>query len=521
MNVSRYSKSSFDGGLNDTVTPRELKSNECNPLSNWDIRYQGELRRRDGLTQVGNTPTAVPAGIHGFARTNGNNDLLIMDDGSLKYLNGASFSALDSGFTAGNEFAFETISSLNRVYISNEDNTTHYWDRASTTLNSCLTDLGATCYQANKMIWFKNHLFFLNNLKVGATSYADWVGFSDFNAPDTHDTTNARFQVGGQGRIITAIDLGDSLVLFKEHSIHFLQGYGEASWAITASSNNVANLSEAVGCIALKGVCRVGNEAWFIDDEGYIRRITQTDFDAFRQDIISTKVQGSLALLNKSQLEKVAMWSNDDYVFVSYPTGASLVNDTVLRFDLITYRRSGEEAWTKITGWHAKAFTDYISSTQAPDLMVLDGSSGKVYKHSGTSDDGVAIDAVATDFDNDDKAPSQYKRYRWGEISAETASSDATVSIHASVDGSTYAKLGDLSVIATGSHLAPTGTDRLAPTGSFRLAGNAENELRFHYTEGGGTPTGRSIRHSIRHSVLNEQPSVRTYDRFYKLRDPR
>lgn len=610
MKVLTYRKKSFDGGLNDTVTPRELKDNECNPLRNWDIRFEGELRRRDGLTQVGDTPSAVPEGIHGFARTNGNNDLLIMDDGSLKYLNGSVFSQLDNGFTAGKDFSFETVSSLNRVYITNEDNTTHYWDRSATagavgtasftgaglndatfggtyigggqtykveidgagtpdtfrwsddggstwnastvaitgtaqTLSngvtvtfgattghtatefwtsactSVLTDLGDTCYNANKVVWFKNHLFFLNNLKVGATSYADWVGFSDFNAPDTHDTTNARFQVPGKGRIITAVDLGDSLVLFKEHSIQFLQGYGETSWAITASSNNVANLSESVGCIAINGACRVGDEVWFIDDEAFIRRITRTDFDAFRQDVISTKVQGSLNELNKSQLQKVAMWTNDSYVYVSYPSGASTVNDTVLRYDLIASRRTGEEAWTKITGWSAKGFTDYISSTKVPDLIVLDGTTGKVYKHSGQDDDGVAIDADATDKDDDDKRPGQYKRYRFGEITAEAVSDVESVSIHASVDGSAFAKLGELSLTSTGSHLAPTGTDTLAPTGNFTLAGNTENDLRYYYTSGGGSPTGRRIRHSIRHNATGEQPHVRTYTRYFKMRDPR
>lgn len=521
MKLNSYSQSSFDGGLNDTSDPRNITRTEASILKNWDIRYQGSLVRRDGLVQVGDTPTNVVGGMHGFARTNGNNDLLIMDGTSLKYLNSTVFSALDSGFTSGKDFSFETIPSLNRVYISNEDNYTHYWDRASTTLNSCLTDLGATKYNANKMVWFKNHLFFLNNLKVGATSYTDYIGFSDFNDPDTHDTTNNRFQVPGQGRIITACDLGDVLVLFKQHSIVYLEGYGETSWAITAAGANVANLSESVGCLAVRGCTRVGNEVWFVDDEGIIRRVMQTDFDAFRTDVISTKIQGTLATLNKSQLENVIIWANNDYVYVSFPTGSSTVNDTTMRFDLQVYKRTQEEAWTKITGWAPKFFADYISSTKSPDLMIANGTSKKIHRHDGDDDDGVAIDADWTGKDDDYDKVDQYKRYRMGFFTGESGTSDVDVKIYASVDRSSFANIATLSLLSSGSRLGPTGTDTLGPTGNFTLAGSAESEEEFYYTNGGGSATGKTVRHSIRHAVVDEQPTVRSFSSFYKTRDPR
>ena len=152
--TTRYQKD-YDGGLNDTASSLEIADNEASLLRNWLIRTEGKLTRRPGLTQVGDDLTGAATGAHAYLRSGGGKDFLVMDDDSLKYLNGSTFAALDDGFTAGQSFAMETCPVNDKVYISNEDNTTHSWDRAATTLNSCLTDLGNTKYQANIMRWHK------------------------------------------------------------------------------------------------------------------------------------------------------------------------------------------------------------------------------------------------------------------------------------------------------------------------------------------------------------------------------
>lgn len=43
----------FSGGLNDTANQRRIGRTEASLLRNWDITFQGSLKRRDGLTETG------------------------------------------------------------------------------------------------------------------------------------------------------------------------------------------------------------------------------------------------------------------------------------------------------------------------------------------------------------------------------------------------------------------------------------------------------------------------------------
>src|SRR6185437_9397913 len=132
--LQTYYQTSYDGGLNDTAAPTEVAINQATLLRNWDITYQGQLRRRDGLTLVGGNISSNPiTGMGAFLR-NGGQDLLAMEGTNLSFLNGSSWSKLDSGFTntSGLLFAMENVQVLSKIFIGNEDNTLHTWDPAAT-----------------------------------------------------------------------------------------------------------------------------------------------------------------------------------------------------------------------------------------------------------------------------------------------------------------------------------------------------------------------------------------------------
>lgn len=470
---------------------------------------------------MGDALTEAATGLHAYLRTGGGKDLLVMDDATLKYLNGATFASLDTGFTGGNNFWMENCPVNDKVYISNEENTTHSWDRASTTTNSCLTDLGNTHWQANVMRWHKNHMFFLNNLTLNTTVYENSIGWSAMGDPDTHDTTNDKIDIPGNGRVITAVDQGNVLVIFKERSVVYLSGWGDSDWRITASASNVANLSEQVGCIAPRGATRVGNEVWFVDDEGTIRRIYQTDFDAYRSDHVSTKLKTTLGGINKGQLAKAIAWTNNDHVYFAFPNGSDTYNSIVIAFDILASKRNGgEEAWEIITGWTPVLFTDYLPSA-VPVLYMADATTGKIYSNTGNNDGSTAIDAEWTGKDDDYDKPDNYKRYRFGYLQAESGSGDVDVDIYASVDMGSFADLGAVNLQSAGSTLGPTGTGTLGPTGTFTLGGNGKAEFKFYYTSGGGSARGKSLRHSIRHNTTNERPVVSTFTSHFKLKPVR
>lgn len=516
-----YHQVDFSGGLNDSASPIEIAQDEASVLQNWDITYKGQLKRRAGLTKKGDTIHATNPirGLAPFLRTTGAKDILAIQNNDLYYLNSSTWTALDtSSFSGSNYYWMETCPNNNKLYISNEDNTTRSWDRASTTLNSCLTDLGNTKFQANVMRWHKNHMFFLNNLKVGATSYPNYMGWSAIGDPDTHDTTNDKISIPGDGRVITAIDLGDSLVIFKERAIQFLRGWGDTDWQITGSSSNVANIDERVGICGPRACTRVGNEVWFMDDEGNIRRLYQTDFDAYRRDIISNNIQGTLSGLNKAQLSKVIAWTWNDKVYFAVPSGSATENNLVLVYDIISARRTGKESWTTYTGWAPSLFCDYLT-TSTPELYVGGNATGKVWIHTGNDDDGTAISARWDGFDSDYGDEGVDKIYKYGRISGNTTSSTASIAVYSSVDQTAFANLGNLELISTGEGLGPTGTFRLGPTGTSVLGGSGDiQNFQYFFSSGGGAILGKRVRMSLRTSNTGVQPVVNSFYNYFTKR---
>ena len=519
MQLNTYEQKDYSGGLNNTSSAREIQSTEASLLRNWDITKKGQLIRRNGLTQVGDTTSGTISGLHAYTQTDGDKDILVTEGTNLKYLNSSVFTTIDSGFTAGNDFTFANCPINNRVYLGNQSNTLHYWDRASTSLNICLGDLGADVPHGNVLRWHKNHMFTLNNATVTGVAYPNRLYWSAIGDPNTWDTTSDFIDMPGNGRLITAMDLGDSLILFKEQGIQYLEGWGDSDWRITASASNVANISEQVGCLSPKGITRVGNEVWFMDDEGFIRRVNRTDFDAFRTDYICTKIMGTIETINTTYLEKVVAWSHNNKVYFAVPTGSNTVNDTVLVYDITASKRTGEEAWTTYTGWSPDFFISYPEN-DAYELYLADSAGKKVYQHDGDDDDGTAIDARWDSKEDGYGYPERIKRYRFGYITGE-GSADSTIGIYASLDGGAFAKMDDLVITSTGSRLGTTGTDTLAPTGNFTLGSEKTTELTFYPSDSGVMPTGKTYKTSIRHNEVNKTPVVNSYTVHYKLRNLR
>lgn len=516
-NFRTYYHPDFSIGLYDAASDAEIPRGAASYIRNWDISYKGQLRSRKGLTRVGDALTGTTiASIGSFSRTTGASDLLISESTNLRYLD-TTWKTLDSGFTA-EALWIENCPLKNKVYVSSKNNQQHSWDRASTTLNSCLTDLGAAVPHGNVLKWWQNHMFTINEVVVSGTTYGNDLYISNFGDPDTWTLTDKIPLPGVGGRGVTFGEVGSSMIVFKERSTMFLSGYGIDSWKITSSASNIENPDEAVGTLSPRGGCKVGDEWWFIDDQGYIRRIYQTDFDAFRKNIISTHIPDILGTINPAQLQKAVAQSNGDKVYFAIPTGSGTTNNLVLVFDLRAYRRTGQEAWTVYegTGWTPSGMITYLESGSV-NLYLADAASGGVYKHTGNSDLGAAIncrwDGKLDGYDRGDR----YKKFAFGDITAP-AQGDLDALIYSSVDGSPYALHKTFNLAGSGSTLGPTGSFLLGPTGDNRLGGSETLASRWYFEDGGGTITGFSNKVSLR-CAETDAVILNTYTTNYKLRE--
>lgn len=341
-------------------------------------------------------------------------------------------------------------------------------------------------------------MFTLNNVNISGTKYKNRVYISNFGDPNTYTTGTDFVNLQGIGDAVTADILGNSLVVFKTHSYSFLSGYGLASWVLSSTVSNIENIDNSVGCVAPRGTVRVSaNELWFIDQNGQIRRLSQTDY-GFGSKVMSNNIQATIDTINYGYLSNAVAWTDDEKIYFAIPTSASTENNTVLVFDLKAYSRTGKEAWTTYTGWIVSDMVS-IPISNNPEVIIAGGSNKKIYRHVGTDDDGVDIDCRWDSGLDDYDKPEIYKKYAYGYMYAANQG-DIDVTIHASIDGTSFSQVGTFNLQGSGSTLGPTGSFLLGPTGDNRLGGGEDLEYKYYFYDGGGAITGKSLVQSIRYS---------------------
>jgi len=106
----------------------------------------------------------------------------------------------------------------------------------------------------------------------------DTIAYSDFNDPTSYQAITQEFYInpGSADRIVTLAKVGRStLVIFKSHSVHVLYGvYGNLA------SVQGDTLTQAFGCLAPESVVDVGNEIWFLSQDG-LRSLVHTELGEF------------------------------------------------------------------------------------------------------------------------------------------------------------------------------------------------------------------------------------------------
>lgn len=503
-----YRHKSYDGGLNNTASRRDIERNQASELYNWDITYEGRLKSRKGLTQVGGDLTAIES--MGYYKSSTGSSLLVTDGTDIKYLNGSSFT--DIGNIVAEPLSFANVITEEKIYFCSENNVLSSWDGGA-----AIAAVAGTNPHGNKMLWYQNHMFILNNVTVDASVYKNRMYISNFGDPEAYTTTTDYVILGGEGEAITADVLGNSMVIFKENSYMFLSGYGLASWVLSGTVSPIQNTDSSVGCPAVRGTVRVSaNELWFIDNQGFIRRITQADY-GYGSEVMSDNLEDSRDDLDLSKLSNAVAWYDDNKVYFALTKTGSSVNNVVWVFDRIASKRNGNrEAWTIYTGWTVKDMISYGSGFN-PTLHIA--SATNVYSHTGGSDDGVAIDC-RWDGKNDDYDKSErFKKYAYGYIYSESQGS-GSIDVYAATGGRSFYKLDTFLLTSTGTALGPTGPATMGPTGEFLLGGNQDIENKYYFADGGGEITAKTTVMSLRTSTTS-QVFIDTFTNHFKLRSLR
>lgn len=246
-----WSQRDFTGGLNLRSDQFQLGDNESPEILNMDIDPRGGIRTRRGFT-----PYATPTGLPGEVISLWSFNKLGVDprlcaqvheggQASAVYnLDGGSWSKVGTDNTTldpVSQFTFKDV-----LYVGNGTDLVLRWAMPGVSrLNGNLTsndfDNPTTGNMpiGRCMTVFNGHVFVGNTTEGAGTRYPNRLRFSHPNFPEAYravDYIDVDPGVDGD-EIVALVPYGDQLLIFKNHSVHVLMGYGWDSWSVQTVSN--------------------------------------------------------------------------------------------------------------------------------------------------------------------------------------------------------------------------------------------------------------------------------------------
>ena len=253
--MSREQQLSFARGMNDTAGPTEYQANECELIQNGRVSFDGQTVERRGGSEK----------LHGSALDSGSQCY-----GAIEYYTAAGVQQLvvfmgDKMYTSitGGATWVQRATGLTEAYWS----IVIMREGAANVL--CCANSGTNSYQWNGSTWatISNIPDNVQHLAVfgdrlwaaghsGITVVASKVG--DIESYDSPYGLSIRAMTHDGDTAITGLyALGSVLMVFKENSTGYIEGYGFNTLEVEVGARGQ---SRSVGCIAFRTIAAVGDQ---------------------------------------------------------------------------------------------------------------------------------------------------------------------------------------------------------------------------------------------------------------------
>jgi len=447
---------SFSAGMNSYDLPNIIEANQGQLVQNVALSRRGRLSKRKGVDLFAQDLGSENfTGIGRFTPSSTNDFLMVASDGIVhRSTTAASWVTINPASPLSTTADIEFIQADKLLIILDGTNYPPYYDGTTytesdeTSASPPITKCGA---------WFKNYLFLAN----GSVEH-DWVWFSNNLAP-VQFTVGDVFPVntgdGQQIQWLKPFKLNE-LIIYKERSIWVLDITGATplvDWTLQP-------IIEDIGLIAPRTVVQISNDHWFLSSEPIgVRSLIRTDFDKIKASLISTPIQdifdgtGDLTI-NRTYIHQASATFFDNKFLLSIPTGTSLINNTVVVFDLIT------NAWYLITGWYVEDWQIFDNK-----LYFIDSSDGRVLRAFYSNNDIASGPVVTTGIQDaspitvgvemrweskafDFESPELYKLPDALDVVAES-SGDYDFEVFTNVDGEGWVSAGTMNLAADSPNL--------------------------------------------------------------------
>lgn len=339
----------FGGGVYSSARKNQLADNMLAGGVNVSIEKNGLLVTRRGSSKVG-TDAASAYRVLGMA---------YMDTASLEWLvrvvqsaAGQKFQkhdndnstawqdvALPGGWTIA-DAAVEIVPAIDKVYLFNGLDEARSWDG---TTFVALGTTGSDAPAAKFAEWFQYRMF-----AAGVAAKPDTVFFSDLLDPSAGhwNHTAKSFRVGaGEGDEITGLArwVGTYLAVLKRASLWIANVDPTLSFGADIPLDCV---HDSIGCLSHRTVRRVGNDLFFLSDDG-VRSLQQSIADKQTSQVtspISDPVKDVFNRLNKAYAHTACAEAFNGRYFIALPIDNAETPNVVLSYN--TLFKCWEGYWT-------------------------------------------------------------------------------------------------------------------------------------------------------------------------------
>ena len=355
---------SFRGGVNSVSRPSMLNEDEVSDLVNMVIDPVGRVVTRAGCTYPTNTPgNNVVRGMQYFD-TSTSEFLMVSANGALYAWDGALRQTV-SGFSSGGGVNISMAQFGGKLYVTNGTNV-YEWDgnisnAASTVANTPACSL--MCAHAGRM-------FYLTG--------TDTILPSNLNNPAT--TGWLSFRIGqGEGSEIVGWQPwhNNILVVLKRNSIYMLDASPvNPTGAVVTSSAEfpIELISPGIGCVAGKSIASVGNDVYFLSDDG-VRSVarTQSEKQVGTSPPLSTPIQPLIDRINWAYANTACATHHNNRYMLAVPLDSATSPNCLLVMNVLTGKWEG--CWT---GWQPVEFCEtFFAGRRKLHFGGIDGKVGE------------------------------------------------------------------------------------------------------------------------------------------------
>lgn len=189
---------------------------------------------------------------------------------------------------------------------------------------------------------------------ITSRNITDEVIASDILNQNTYDQIENGFRIasGGADYVVSIQPfLDDNIIVFNRNTIHLIKGVSQALSEVT-----VQEITREVGCIARKTVTQVGNQIFFLSDNG-VYSVDFQDFYNLRGASVpmSEAINPLIKRINPLYIANCVATYHDNRYYIAVPLDTSTENNAILIYNFLN------QGWESLdiieqNGWNVREF---------------------------------------------------------------------------------------------------------------------------------------------------------------------